>query len=63
MTIRRMEAARTACERFRISCRDAAIAEAAKALGCQFLLPEDRNEARDFHGARVENAFRSSGRP
>ena len=45
-------------QRFDISYWDAAILEAARALGCQVVLSEDLNEGQDYAGVRVENPFR-----
>lgn len=36
---------------------DAAIVEAAHALGCGVVLPEDLSHDRDYAGARVGNPF------
>jgi predicted nucleic acid-binding protein len=44
-------------QRFRISHWDAAILEAARALGCAVVLSEDLNDGRDYAGVRVENPF------
>lgn len=44
--------------RYRISYWDAAIIEAAKALGCETVLSEDLADGQDFGGVRVENPFR-----
>ena len=43
--------------RFQISYWDAAIIEAAKALGCHVVLSEDLNDGQDFGGVVVENPF------
>lgn len=45
-------------ERFRLSYWDAAILEAARALGCDVVLSEDLTDGRDYDGVRVENPFR-----
>ena len=45
-------------ERFGISFWDAAILEAARALGCEVVLSEDLADGRDYDGVRVENPFR-----
>ncbi len=50
-------AAMTARQRFRISYWDAAIIEAARALGCEVVLSEDMNAGQDYGGVRVENPF------
>jgi predicted nucleic acid-binding protein len=51
---------RAACEtraRFAISYWDAAILEAARALGCDVVLSEDMGAGQDYAGVRVENPF------
>lgn len=45
--------------RFEISYWDAAILEAARALGCDVVLSEDLGDGQDFVGVRVENPFRA----
>ena len=45
-------------ERFGISYWDAAILEAARALGCDVVLSEDLADGQDYDGVRVENPFR-----
>ena len=44
--------------RFGISYWDAAILEAARALGCDVVLSEDLRDGEDYAGVRVENPFR-----
>jgi predicted nucleic acid-binding protein len=44
-------------QRFGISYWDAAILEAARALGCDVVLSEDLNDGQDYAGVRVENPF------
>lgn len=44
--------------RFGISYWDAAIIEAARALGCAVVLSEDLGDGRDYGGVVVENPFR-----
>jgi predicted nucleic acid-binding protein len=44
--------------RFGISYWDAAIIEAARALGCHTVLSEDLGEGTDYSGVTVENPFR-----
>jgi predicted nucleic acid-binding protein len=44
--------------RFQISYWDAAIVEAARALGCATVLSEDLSDGQDYAGVRVENPFR-----
>lgn len=53
-----MLAALTTRHRFRISYRDAAIVEAARALGCDVVLTEDLSDGEDYAGVRAENPFR-----
>lgn len=45
-------------EQFGISYWDAAILEAARALGCQVVLSEDLTDGEDYGGVAVENPFR-----
>ena len=44
--------------RFGLSYWDAAIIEAARALGCSVVLSEDLSHGDDYSGVRVENPFR-----
>lgn len=44
-------------DRFGISYWDAAIIEAARALGCDVVLSEDLSHDRNYAGVRVENPF------
>jgi predicted nucleic acid-binding protein len=44
-------------QRFGISYWDAAIIEAARALGCELVLSEDLSDGQDYAGVRVENPF------
>lgn len=44
-------------QRFGISYWDAAILEAARALGCEVVLSEDLADGRDYGGVRVEDPF------
>jgi predicted nucleic acid-binding protein len=53
-----MMAALEARERFQLSYWDAAIIEAARALGCAQVLSEDLNDSQDYAGVRVVNPFR-----
>jgi predicted nucleic acid-binding protein len=50
-------AAMSSRQRFKISYWDAAILEAARALGCEVVLSEDLNDGQDYAGVRVENPF------
>jgi predicted nucleic acid-binding protein len=43
--------------RWKISYWDAAIIEAARALGCPIVLSEDLQDGQDFDGVRVRNPF------
>lgn len=47
-------------ERFQISYWDAAILEAARALGCETVLSEDLSDGQDYAGVVVENPFSPS---
>lgn len=53
-----MRAAMTLAQRHRLSYWDAAILEAARALGCEVVLSEDLAHGRSYDGVRVENPFR-----
>ena len=53
-----MLAASAAARRFRVSYWDAAVVEAARAMGSATILSEDLSHGRDFDGVRVENPFR-----
>ncbi len=44
-------------QRFGVSYWDAAILEAARALGCDVVLSEDMSAGQDYAGVRVENPF------
>ncbi len=57
VTIEIVLAAIAARERFQLSHWDAAILEAARAIGCDVLLSED-NDGQDYDGVRVVNPFR-----
>jgi predicted nucleic acid-binding protein len=50
-------AAMSSRQRFKISYWDAAIIEAARALGCDVVLSEDLKDGQDYAGVRVENPF------
>ncbi len=58
MTVELLNAALTAKERFGISYWDAAIIEAARAIGCHTILSEDLNHGQDYQGVTVVNPFR-----
>ncbi len=61
-TVPLVKASLEAKERFQISYWDAAIIEAARALGCRIILSEDLSCGRDYGGVQVENPFESGGR-
>lgn len=52
-----MLAATATSEAFGISYWDAAILQAARALGCEVVLSEDLNHSQDNTGIRVVNPF------
>lgn len=52
-----MRAALDTKARFQISYWDAAIVEAARALGCEIVLSEDLQDGQDFAGVRAQNPF------
>jgi predicted nucleic acid-binding protein len=60
MTIGIVKAAMEARQTFQISYWDAAIIEAARALGCPTVLSEDLADGRDYDGVLVANPFRPS---
>jgi predicted nucleic acid-binding protein len=51
-------AALDARQRFQLSYWDAAIIEAARAMGCTDVLSEDLSDSQDYGGIRVINPFR-----
>jgi predicted nucleic acid-binding protein len=53
-----MMSALTARQRFQVSYWDAAIIEAARAMGCTEIMSEDLNDGQDYAGIRVTNPFR-----
>ena len=53
-----MEASLRTANRFRISLWDAAVIEAARAMGCRVVLSEDLNAGQDYDGVVVQNPFR-----
>ena len=57
-TVALMQAALEAAGRFHISYWDAAIVEAARALGCRTVLSEDLNHGQNCSGVKVLNPFR-----
>jgi predicted nucleic acid-binding protein len=52
-----VDAAMSTRARFQLSYWDAAILEAARALGCEVVLSEDLGDGRDYDGVRVDNPF------
>jgi len=54
-----MLAALAARQHFLISYWDAALIEAARALGCDVVISEDLSDGRDYNGVLVDNPFRS----
>ena len=52
-----MTAALSARQRFQLSYWDAAIIEAARALGCGVVLSEDLSHGQDYGGIMVQNPF------
>lgn len=58
MTSAVMLAAIATRERFGVSYWDAAILEAARAMGCDVVMTEDLSDGQDYAGVRVENPFR-----
>jgi predicted nucleic acid-binding protein len=59
-TVAVMRAALETSHRFRISYWDAAIVEAARALGCRTVLSEDLAHGSNYAGVTVENPFRAA---
>ena len=57
-TVALATAAMATRDRFGLSYWDAAIVEAARALGCDRVLSEDLNDGQDYDGVRVVNPFR-----
>ena len=57
LTLDLLRAALMTRERYQITYWDAAIIEAARALGCDIVLSEDLNDGQDYGGVRVLNPF------
>jgi predicted nucleic acid-binding protein len=57
-TLALVESALRTAGRYRISYWDAAIIEAARALGCREVLSEDLGDGQDFGGVRIVNPFK-----
>jgi predicted nucleic acid-binding protein len=60
ITVPIMLAAATTAQACRISYWDAAVVEAARALGCASVLTEDLADGRDYGGVHIENPFRTA---
>ncbi|MBZ5633916.1 MAG: PIN domain-containing protein [Acidobacteriia bacterium] len=58
VTVGVLQAALATKHRYQISYWDAAIIEAARALGCREILSEDLSDGQDYGGVRVRNPFR-----
>jgi predicted nucleic acid-binding protein len=57
LTIAVMKAAFVTKQRFKIAYWDAAIVEAARALGCRAVLTEDLSDGQDYAGVVASNPF------
>ncbi len=57
MTVGVSLAAMSTGQRFHVSYRDATVIEAARALGCDFVLTEDLSDGGEYAGIRVTNPF------
>jgi predicted nucleic acid-binding protein len=57
LTVNVLQSALATKHRYQISYWDAAIIEAARALGCREVLSEDLNDEQDYGGVRVVNPF------
>jgi predicted nucleic acid-binding protein len=60
ITVPIMLAAATTAQTCRISYWDAAVVEAARALGCAAVLTDELADGRDYGGVHVENPFRTA---
>jgi len=58
LTVNVLQSALATRHRYQISYWDAAIIEAARALGCREVLSEDLSHGQDYGGVRVTNPFR-----
>jgi predicted nucleic acid-binding protein len=58
-TVSIMQSAASTANLSRISYWDAAVIEAARALGCATVLSEDLADGRDYGGVHIENPFRT----
>jgi predicted nucleic acid-binding protein len=59
LTVAVLRAALETCQRYHISYWDAAIVEAARAIGCRSVLSEDLQHGASYGGIRVQNPFRA----
>jgi len=57
MTLAILQAALGTCHRYQLSYWDAAIIEAARAIGCHTVLSEDLQHGQDYGGVQVVNPF------
>lgn len=57
LTVDIVQAAMDTSRRFQVSYWDAAILEAARALGCEVVLSEDLNSGQEYGGVRVKTPF------
>jgi len=60
ITVPIMLAAATTAQACHISYWDAAVVEAARALGCASVLTEDLADGRNYGGVHIENPFRTA---
>jgi predicted nucleic acid-binding protein len=60
LTVIVLQSALATKDRYQIPYWDAAIIEAARALGCREVLSEDLSDGQDYGGVRVVNPFRST---
>ena len=58
LTVNLLQSALATKHRYQISYWDAAVIEAARALGCREVLSEDFGDGQDYGGVRVTNPFR-----
>jgi predicted nucleic acid-binding protein len=61
-TVTLLQGVLDAKHRYRVSYWDAAIIEAARALGCHTILSEDLNHGQDYDGVKVIDPFRKRRR-
>ena len=60
LTVSVLQSALATRHRYQISYWDAAIIEAARALGCREVLSEDLGDGQDYGGVHVTNPFRTT---